>query len=35
LGEAPPYHDFPLYNADLQNSSGFPAAVTTLADAVR
>ncbi len=27
--------EFPLYNADIQNSTGFPAAVNTLADAVR
>jgi chromate reductase len=35
ISEAPPYHEFPLYNADIQNSSGFPAAVNTLADAIR
>jgi chromate reductase, NAD(P)H dehydrogenase (quinone) len=35
IREAPPYHEFPLYNADIQNSSGFPAAVITLADAMR
>jgi chromate reductase, NAD(P)H dehydrogenase (quinone) len=33
--EAPPYSDFPLYNADIQNSTGFPAAVSALADAIR
>ena len=33
--EAPPFRDFPLYNADIQNSSGFPAPVTALADAIR
>ena len=27
--------DWPLYNADIQNSTGFPAAVNTLADAIR
>jgi chromate reductase len=27
--------DFPLYNADVQSGSGFPAAVTALADAIR
>src|SRR5262249_23349425 len=27
--------EFPLYNADIQNSTGFPAAVNTLADAIR
>jgi chromate reductase len=32
---APPYHEFPLYNADLQTSSGFPAAVIALGDAIR
>ena len=35
IREAPPYHEFPLYNADIQNSSGFPSAVNTLADAMR
>ena len=35
IREAPPYHEFPFYNADIQNSSGFPAAVNTLADAIR
>ena len=35
IKEAPPYDQFPLYNADLQNASGFPSAVTTLADAIR
>jgi chromate reductase len=33
--EAPSYAEFPLYNADIQNSSGFPAPVQTLADAIR
>jgi chromate reductase len=32
---APPFAEFPLYNADIQNSTGFPAAVTALADAIR
>jgi chromate reductase len=32
---APPFADFPLYNADIQNSSGFPAPVNVLADAIR
>jgi chromate reductase, NAD(P)H dehydrogenase (quinone) len=32
---APSYADFPLYNADIQNSTGFPAPVHTLADAIR
>ncbi len=35
IREAPPYDGFPLYNADIQNSSGFPAAVQTLAEAIR
>jgi chromate reductase, NAD(P)H dehydrogenase (quinone) len=33
--EAPSYAEFPLYNADFQNSSGFPAPVQTLAEAIR
>ena len=32
---SPPWSAFPLYNADDQNSTGFPAPVTALADAVR
>lgn len=35
ITEAPPYGDFPLYNADLHHSAGIPAAVTALADAIR
>ena len=35
IEEAPPYREFPLYNADIQSSSGFPAAVIGLADAIR
>ena len=35
IKEAPSFAEFPLYNADIQNSTGFPAAVRTLADAVR
>lgn len=35
VGEAPPHGEFPLYNADIQNTTGFPAAVNTLADAIR
>ena len=35
IREAPPYDQFPLYDADVQNSSGFPAAVNALADAIR
>jgi chromate reductase len=32
---APPFTEFPLYNADIQNTTGFPAAVNVLADAIR
>jgi chromate reductase len=32
---APPWADFPIYNADIQNGPGFPASVKTLADAIR
>lgn len=35
MSEAPSFAAFPLYNADVQASSGFPAAVTALADAIR
>jgi chromate reductase len=35
IKEVPSFADFPFYNADIQNSSGFPAAVNTLADAIR
>jgi chromate reductase len=35
LAEAPPFAAFPLYNADVQNATGFPAPVTALADAIR
>jgi chromate reductase, NAD(P)H dehydrogenase (quinone) len=35
IKEAPPISEFPLYNADIQNSTGFPAAVNTLGDAIR
>jgi chromate reductase len=35
ISEAPPFAEFLLYNADVQNSSGFPAPVQTLADAIR
>ena len=35
IKEAPPFTEFPLYNADIQNSTGFPAAVNALADAIR
>src|SRR6266853_1445230 len=32
---APSFADFPLYNADVQNSTGFPAPANALADAIR
>ena len=35
IKEAPSFADFPLYNADIQNGPGFPAAVGTLAEAIR
>jgi chromate reductase len=35
IKEAPPFSEFPLYNADIQNSTGFPAPVNTLVDAIR
>jgi chromate reductase len=35
IKEAPSFAEFPLYNADVQNSTGFPGQVTTLADAIR
>jgi len=35
ITEAPPFAAFPLYNADVQNSSGFPAPVQALAEAIR
>jgi chromate reductase, NAD(P)H dehydrogenase (quinone) len=35
IKEAPSFAEFPLYNADIQNSAGFPAPVNTLADAIR
>jgi len=35
ITEAPLFTEFPLYNADTQNSTGFPAAVQKLADAIR
>lgn len=35
ITEAPSFADFPLYNADIQNSTGFPASVNALADAIR
>lgn len=35
IKEAPSYAELPLYNADIQNTSGFPAKATALADAIR
>ena len=35
IAEAPSFAAFPLYNADVQNATGFPQAVTALADAIR
>src|SRR5262249_44276707 len=35
LRPAPPFETFPIYNFDIQNSSGFPADVNTWADAIR
>lgn len=35
LTPAPPFDSFPLYNQDAQDSDGFPAEVTALADAIR
>ena len=35
VAEAPSYAEFPLYNADIQNSTGFPAPVQALAEAIR
>jgi chromate reductase, NAD(P)H dehydrogenase (quinone) len=35
LVEAPPYDTIPLYNADIQEASGFPAPANDLAAAIR
>jgi chromate reductase, NAD(P)H dehydrogenase (quinone) len=35
VSEAPPFAEFPLYNFDIQESSGIPPAVQRLADAIR
>jgi chromate reductase len=35
LNPAPSFAKFPLYNADIQNTTGFPAEVNALADAIR
>ena len=35
ISECPPWGEIPLYNADDQGSSGFPAPVKALGDAIR
>jgi chromate reductase len=35
LTPAPSWEKFPVYNADIQNSTGFPAEVLALAEAIR
>jgi chromate reductase, NAD(P)H dehydrogenase (quinone) len=35
ISEAPLFAAFPLYNADIQTTTGFPAPVNALADAIR
>jgi chromate reductase len=35
LRDAPPFDQFPHYNFDIQNSTGFPPEVNTFADAIR
>jgi chromate reductase, NAD(P)H dehydrogenase (quinone) len=35
ISEAPPFAAFPLYNADIQTTTGFPAPVNALAEAIR
>jgi chromate reductase len=35
ISEAPSFAEFPLYNADIQNSAGFPVPVQTMAEAIR
>jgi chromate reductase len=35
ISEAPSFAEFPLYDADIQNSAGFPAPVQTMAEAIR
>ncbi|MEJ0078234.1 MAG: NADPH-dependent FMN reductase [Alphaproteobacteria bacterium] len=35
IAAAPPWADFPVYNADDHNASGIPANVTRLAEAIR
>src|ERR1700728_3722680 len=35
IKEAPPFSEFPLYNADIETSTGIPAAVQSLTEAIR
>ncbi|PWB59861.1 MAG: hypothetical protein C3F17_15765 [Bradyrhizobiaceae bacterium] len=35
IAPAPPFREFPHYDADVQNETGFPPAVTALAETVR
>jgi chromate reductase len=35
INEASSFAEFPLYNADIQNTTGFPPVVNVLADAIR
>lgn len=35
ITEGPSFREFPLYDADIQGTTGFPAEVTALADAIR
>ena len=35
ITQGPSFAEFPLYNADIQDSTGFPGPVITLADAIR
>ena len=35
IKSAPPIDKFPLYNLDIQNTSGFPTEITAFADAIR
>ena len=35
LRPAPPFETFPIYNFDIQNTTGFPADVNAWADAIR
>jgi chromate reductase len=35
ISECPPWRDIPLYDADAQEASGFPAPVKALSDAIR